>query len=562
MAQKINHQEPGIGSGTWKHGAKAGGDMIASSIEAGPAACGDSKPRLLIETADPDRTVDGLIEILTRVDALFERGVVVRTSRDQHGFHIAHEVTPTVLVTIAHRACRPYRRRRSNGGDMQEVDTRLPLDTAKAYCELHGERRLPTLNGIASTPLLRAGGAICSQAGFDKATGILLENVPDLRRNLPELPARRDAEHAFKLLRQTFATFCFADAAMSMGSDIDVPLVDTSLPPGQDESTLLTALLTAVCRPSLDFAPGILIRAAAMSGAGSGKGLLARCICLIAFGREPHAVTLGEKADEREKRLVAELIGGGPVLFLDNLNNTVFKSDLLASALTERPARVRVLGKSRMLDLNASAFTVMTGNGLSVSEDLARRFLAIELDAQIENPESRHFEGDIRAELKERRGELLGAALTIWRWGQIDPHIPAGLTLGGFEQWGRWVRDPLLALGCRDPVERIAETKQRDTRRQSICDLFDIWWNRHGDRPVAASALHDALRTAIDPQERGRQFVASQLNKLAGTRMAGFVLARQQSAGKWGYATYALNRNDEATQHRGHRGHGTKQDDH
>ena len=83
-----------------------------------------------------------------------------------------------------------------------------------------------------------------------------------------------------------------------------------------------------------------------MSGAGAGKGLLARCICIIAFGRDPHAVTSGATAEELEKRIAAELIEGSPALFLDNLNNTGFKSDLLASAITECPARVRPLGKS------------------------------------------------------------------------------------------------------------------------------------------------------------------------------------------------------------------------
>ena len=148
-----------------------------------------------------------------------------------------------------------------------------------------------------------------------------------------------------------------------------VPVVDLSKPPGRDESAFLVALLTAGCRPSLHLAPGVLLRAAPMSGAGAGKGLLARCICIIAFGREPHAVTAGATAEELEKRIAAEFMQGSPALFLDNLNNTAFKSDLLASAITERPARVRLLGKSQMVPLNASAFVIMTGNGWTVSED-------------------------------------------------------------------------------------------------------------------------------------------------------------------------------------------------
>src|SRR5690242_21536622 len=81
---------------------------------------------------------------------------------------------------------------------------------------------------------------------------------------------------------------------------------------------------------------------------------------------------------------------GHPVLFLDNLNNMSFSSNLLASAITERPAKVRLLGRSHMVQLNSSAFVILTGNGLRVSEDLARRFITVEFDAvmEIQNPAS------------------------------------------------------------------------------------------------------------------------------------------------------------------------------
>ena len=104
------------------------------------------------------------------------------------------------------------------------------------------------------------------------------------------------------------------------------------------------------------------------------------------------------------------------------------------------------------------------------------------------------------------------------------------------------MRDPLLALGCQDPVERVSEAKERDGRRQAVADLFAIWWDKHHDHPVAVRQLHDDVKQALDPQGRGRQYLASQLEKLAGTRMAGFVFTRQAPAGKWGAATYALKK--------------------
>jgi hypothetical protein len=46
----------------------------------------------------------------------------------------------------------------------------------------------------------------------------------------------------------------------------------------------------------------------------------------------------------------------------------------------------------------------------------------------------------------------------------------------------------------------------------------------------------------VDPQGRGRQHIAARLVQLTGTRAGGFVLTRQEAAGKWGAATYSLVR--------------------
>ena len=530
--------------------------LIASAIEraeevaASAAPPSDSKPRLLVESSSPDRTVSALRDRLCVTGRLYDRGVPVRLVIDQiERRTVAQIMTPDSLVLLAHEVCRPYALKMKQDG-VHEVDVRLPRPFATMYLEWRGEWRLPLLNGIASAPLLRDDGTIYCAEGYDPPSGMWLERVPDLVGLVPERPSRADAEAALLLVRTTFRTFCFADAQMQYDAAAGVPVVAVTETPGRDETGLLAGLLSAVCRPSLHLAPGFLFRAAPLSGAGAGKGLLARCICIIAFGHEPHAVTGGGNAEELEKRIASELIAGGSALFLDNMNNTALKSDLLASAITERPARVRLLGKSQMVPLNASAFVVLTGNGLTVSEDLARRFIAVEFDPRTEDPEARPFTVDIRAEVMRRRGELLAAVLTIWRWGRQANLMP-GRPLGSFEQWCRWVRDPLLALGCQDPVDRISEAKERDSRRQAITDLFAIWWDCHGDRPVAARDLGENVKLAADPQGRGRQYLVSHLEKLAGTRMAGFVLTRQGPAGKWGSATFSLRRTEE---HRGHRG--------
>ena len=498
--------------------------------------------RLFINAADLPKTAVELRDHLAKLPEVFDRGVPVRLGHDHRaGGLVAYPLNVDGVVRLTHSVVQPWKFVKAGDG-LEPVNMTLPERVARLYLDMRAEWNLRPLNGIACAPLLRAGGAIAEAEGYDPGTGMYSEKVPDMSW-LPVRPTEADAAAALLVLREQFKTFPFADAHMVNVSGSAVPVVDTSRPPGADESAFLAGLLTAICRPSLPLAPGLLLRAAPMSGAGAGKGLLARCICAVAFGRPPHAVTGGATPEELEKRIASELIAGGPVLFLDNLNAQAFRSDLLASAITERPARVRILGKSEMVPLNATAFVVLTGNGLSVSEDLARRFLTTELDPRSEDPEARPFDGDILAEVMTQRPALLAAALTIWRWGQIRPQS-GGRPMGSFIEWSTWVRDPLLGLGCIDPAARVSEAKARDTRRQAVADLFNAWWEHHHDMPVPASRLHDDVKAIADPQGRGRQFLSAHLEKLAGTRMAGFVLSRQAAPGQWGAATFRLQKSD------------------
>lgn len=517
-------------------------DIInAAELVATSAGNIEDKPKLLVDPTNPHETVLALVKLLAERAQLFDRGVPVRLAPNQiHGGLSVHQLTADSLVMLAHQIARPYARHTGKNNSVEEKDTRLPRSIAVMYKDFTGGWQLPPLRGIAATPLLGSGGAIRSDPGYDAESGIWLDNPPNVAGLVADQPTREAAAKALTLIRGYFETFCFADAPLRKPQEGRSAMVDLDAPPGADESAFLVALLTAVCRPSLDGSPGVLIKAASISGAGTGKGLLARAISYIAFGSEPFAITSGGSEKEFEARIVAELMTGAPMLFCDNMNNVALKSNQLASFITERPARCRVLGKSETRLLDSSALIVLTGNGLSVSEDLARRFLVIELDAKSEDPEGRSFEIDIGSVVRRDRQEILGHLLTIWRWGQQTASLPPGRPLGSFERWCRWVRDPLLALGCQDPAIRVSDAKSRDGRRQQTAEIFEAWRHIHGSMPVLASMLSEEVKRLIDPQARGRQFVSAQLEKLVNTRMHGHVLTRQAPAGKWGAATFAL----------------------
>jgi hypothetical protein len=192
--------------------------------------------------------------------------------------------------------------------------------------------------------------------------------------------------------------------------------------------------------------------------------------------------------------------------------------------------------------LNSTAFIAVVGNGLTVSEDLARRFITVEFDAQCENPEARPFPSGFLKNIEECRAELLTHALTIWRWGQQNTaSLERGKPFGSFEKWAEWVRDPLHTLGCTDPVSKIADAKSNDPARVTVAEFFTRWNEVHGDSPITATNLDVGVCAIVNPQGQSRQWVAAYLQRIAGTRMAGFVLTAQKG-GHWSAKTYQLTR--------------------
>lgn len=514
-----------------------------------PAALAE-KPDLIVHGADLPATVLALRRALAGAVNLFDRGGVPVMLVRPNSTLSARPMTFNNVIVETHRLCRPV----VLDKDGQTKPITLPATVAKMFIDL-GEWNFPSLTGIAGSPLLRDDGNFSAMAGHDPVSGVWCEDVPPLV--VPARPSRDDAMMALATLRRAFCTFPFVDAKTIAGDGVTT--IDPDEPPAMAESSFLAALLTAVCRPSLRLAPGLLLTAPDISGAGSGKGLLARAIGLVAFGRHVSAMTCGHDRQELDKRLTAALIEAAPMMLLDNLNATALRSDTLASVLTERPAHVRPMGSSTMVPLNAAAFIAITGNGLTVTEDLARRFLASDLDPRCEDPEARPFPPGFLAGIEARRAELLSACLTIWRFGRQSQSLAPGLPLGSYEEWAGWVRDPLLALGCADPVERVKTAKRNDPKRRMIAELFAAWWQHHQDHPVTAATLADAVLSVLNPQARPRQYVAQRLLQMTGTRSSGFVLTRQGAAGTWSAATYALKQTAEGFQaddgigHRTHR---------
>lgn len=501
----------------------------------------DALPELVVDTADLPATATALSYRLATLDNLFQRGAsLVKLVKNADGCPIlplnAHDI-----VNFAHAVCRPVEKK-IVGGELVSKPVTLPATVARLYLNRHDAWRVHNLNGICRAPILSDDGSIRLAEGFDSETGFWCVGIDT--PPIPERPSEKQAKQALARLRSAFLTFPFADAVLTANSGSG-KIVDAGQPPGVDESAFLTGLLTAVCRPSLPLAPGFIVRAPQFSGAGTGKGQLVRAIARIAYDIAPNPFTSSGDRPELDKRLTAALVAAQPLIFVDNVNAEVLRSNLLAQIVTENPCAIRPFRENtKLVQIPTNAFLAITGNALRVSEDLARRFLIVDLDAGCEDPELRPFTHEFAATVQSRRRELLAAALTIWRWGRRND-IKYGIPLGSFERWARWCRDPLVALGCTDPVRRISDIKRDDPRRVQLVEFFTLWYDLYGDRSVKIKNLDIRLRLLADPQGTGsRQSLASFVANLAGTRAAGYVMVRNVPAGVWGTSTYAVRKTE------------------
>jgi hypothetical protein len=502
-----------------------------SSQEGASAAIFNTLPQLLIDHANLPMTAKRLAAHLASAGHLFEHGSqVVRIVRTREGERIERLNAYSVVVET-HQVCRPVEEKVRRGEVVRE-DKTLPMPVAHLYLNLGQDLGLPILKGICVAPLLSDDGSINCSAGYDKASGLWCVGVDN--PTICDRPAVEDAKSALQLIRRMFASFPFADS-VRLNTDLG-SIVDLSKGPGADESGLLVALMTAYCRPSLSLAPALLIRAPQLSGSGAGKGLLVHAIAEIAFAKRPKAFTSRGDRQELTKRIESALMQCDPMVFLDNCNSELLVSNVLAQVLTENSVNTRPLGQSKMTPLTTNAFVVVTGNAVQLSEDLTRRFLIVDLDAKCENPELRKFDQRFEALITANRSEIVAALLTVWRWGRRN-RIEPGLPLGSFEQWASWCRDPLLALGCCDPAQRIADLKAQDPQRQKISDFFQAWHASHGSTPVKYRDLDPSVSCLLEGNAQTR---VARLLALENTRAGGFVLEAIKPQGRWGKKHYVV----------------------
>ena len=287
----------------------------------------------------------------------------------------------------------------------------------------------PYLNGIVRSPVIAPDGSLVASPGYHKSSRLYYEPDPKLTiPAIPEHPSDDDIARAKSLiLGDLFFDFPFKEPA--------------------DKANAVAYLLTPFVRSLIKGPTPMGIIDAPVQG--TGKGLLALCIGIVAAG-EVRATPMPTAKEEWQKTITALLVSSAQVVLFDNMTGVLYSPDL-AAALTAEVWSARLITTPEMVNLPVTCTWLGTANNVEAKEDMPRRIVFIRLDAGLEKPDEREpgsfRHKDLLSWARVHRGELIWAALVLVRaWlSQGRPDGPQNM--GSYESWSRTLGGILQVVG-------------------------------------------------------------------------------------------------------------------
>jgi len=388
--------------------------------------------------------------------------------------------------------------------------------------QMRGQYGAPPLRGIVRVPRIDDNGEIHFVSGYDPKTGLFHDRSTVF--DVPLNPSRDDARKMAEVLLVPFSKYQFDD-------------------PAAGRALVLAAIFTAIERPFLPVAPMFIVRSPMPA---TGKGKIVRGLVSLAFDTVPIVITWGGSSEEFEKRLAALLLQAPAALMIDNANGMQVQGDLLESIITEGCADIRPLGHSEIVKVRNRSFNTLTGNNPTITGDMARRTLSLDIRPASADPERVRYAFDPVKLIQRNRIHLLCAAFTAMRAFRLAGMPSQGLpAVGSFDDWSPRVRDLAYWLTNYDVSEVFRRNKAEDPRRQADASLLAALHQHFGTKPfkgaeviavhekvagpygsvtLAERALHDALDAVLGSRGVNAKLFGYCARRLNGAHNGGFLL--------------------------------------
>lgn len=454
------------------------------------------KPRILI-TCDQHQVITKMLELLPLDDALFDRGGVLSILNRLKLIPATPELLAERFTSLATFA--KVRRR----GDVEElVRAHPPRWGVKAILDRQFWPGVRQVRGVINWPLINSDGRVVTSS-YDSESNVLIVDAPAV--DVPTRCTEQDAVKAAEKLLDVIHDFPFLGI--------------------EGKAAWLAIVLTLLTRYAHHGnVPMFVVEG---NSQGVGKSLLLDVAATMVMGKPFPRAIFASDSDEMRKKITTLALAGQPAVLFDNVIHTL-RGDALAAALTGSEWYDRLLGTNRAFNGSLDVVMLATSNGATYDADLARRVLPIRLHSPEEFPEKRtgFRYPRIIEHVRQHRAELLGAALTVLKaWcdaGQPEQQLPS---FGSFEDWSRWVRQPLVWLGFPDPLLTRAELVEATPERAIVAGIIRCACDIFGDCEKFTAS--DLIAQSATPTGQARTTLRELLTELLGEKPSPKALGRK-----------------------------------
>ena len=319
---------------------------------------------------------------------------------------------PARFCGFAESVAWPFRVR---GDEM--IFSRVPVELARVILAADAFRNeVRPLRGVSTVrlPVWRGGieenGVDLLPAGYDPASQFFtVDGVP--------FDAAADVHEARKWWLDLFGGFPFADE--------------------RSRAAFAVLMLQSFARLLLARNQKLFHGVFLANQAGSGKTLLAAAALAPVYGLAA-AQGVDRNMEELRNILDTAALEGAPYLFLDDMGS--LRSRPLNSFMTSPKHKPRIKGKSESREVDLDCVVFVTGNGIDIGPEIARRSLLVDLFLR-EEAAARRFPSVLTPASmasRETRAGLLAFLFAVLRhWCEQGRPVDKEATRGGFESVAR-----------------------------------------------------------------------------------------------------------------------------
>ena len=441
------------------------------------------KPIIRIVEGEMDSIIDALETELAKNSKYQSGGMIVSVVNDPiTGAVKMLPITQSVLTRHLSKIV-IWERFDGRNGNLKRCDP--PQKYINLLYDAQHFNHLPVLTGIARQPYFReSDGELITALGYDATSKLYGAFDPGLY-NLPE-PICEAAEAALELVNALLDEFHFKSP--------------------EDRAAAMSAIFTAVVRPTLDRAPAYHVRAPA---SGSGKSYLCDLIGTFAGPGGNTKVSYPDTSDEATKVILSLLMSSPPVVEFDDMATDWKPHGIINRMLTSDAITDRILGVSKTATVYIRTLFLGSGNNVGPIRDLLRRVLTIHIDARTAAPATIKYQFNPVETVRKHREKYVSAVLTVIRaWRAAGCPRKAAEHIVTFDgAWSDYCRYPLMWLGMPDPASTLLAQVKHDPDAEALGVLMREWYGVFDSAPTT-------IRKAIDKTENGHPELLDALNEL------------------------------------------------